>query len=123
MKKVVRLTESDLTRIVKQVLVTESQQQVDKIKTLNKKYPGEKTAEWCAYAVLDGTGKDRPQCYIKNCLGSRDNFCKNVKDCPSCYGSEFMYAHAKMLSCMTSCYTGGEYNDMECGVYEGNFYC
>ena len=123
MKKIVKLTEGDLTRIVKKVLVTESQQEVSKIKSLNKKYPGKRTAEWCAYAVLDGTGKDKPQCYIKNCLGTTDNFCKNVKNCPSCYGSEFMLAHAQMLSCMTACFTKGKYDNLECGVYEGQFYC
>ena len=54
MKKVITLTEVDLSRIIKKVLIVESQQEVSKILSLNKKYPGQRTAEWCSYAVLDG---------------------------------------------------------------------
>jgi len=123
MKKVITLTEVDLSRIIKKVLIVESQQEVSKILSLNKKYPGQRTAEWCSYAVLDGSGKDRPQCYIKNCLGSTDNFCKNVKNCPSCYGAEFLSAHVQILSCMSSCFTTKKYNQLDCGIYEGQIYC
>lgn len=123
MKKFIRLTESDLTRIVKKALVSESKLEVDKIKGLNQKYPGKRTAEWCAYAVLDESGKNKANCYIKNCLGTTDEFCQNVKNCPSCYGSEFMFAHAQILTCMTACFTTKKYGGLDCGVYEGQFYC
>ena len=126
MKRIVRLTESDLTRIVKKTLVLESQQEVDKIKELNAKYPGQRTAEWCAYAVLDGPddmGSNKPKCYIKNCLGSTDKFCQSVKNCPSCLSFEFVYAHTRIATCMATCIASGKYNGMKCGVYEGNFTC
>lgn len=128
MKKIIRLTESDLTRIVKKALVTESQMEVDKIKSLNKKYPGQRTAEWCAYAVLPREGGSespytKANCYIKNCLGSTDEFCRDSKNCPSCFGPEFMFAHAQILTCMTACFTTKKYDRFDCGVYEGQFYC
>jgi hypothetical protein len=120
MKKIIKLTESDLTKIVKKVLISESNDNINKIKELNKKYPGEKNAEWCAYAVLDGNLRN---CYIRNCLGLEDKYCKNAKNCPSCLSKEFIITHTKVLSCVTSCVTTGKYDDMNCGDYEGNFYC
>jgi len=80
--------------------------------------------------VLDGQddsnpemGSNKPKCYIKNCLGSTDKFCKNVTNCPSCYGTEFLFAHAQIATCVATCFALGKYDDMKCGVYEGNFTC
>ena len=125
MKKVITLTEVDLSRIIKKVLIVESQQTVNKIISLNKKYPGQRTAEWCSYAVLSESSENynKPNCYIKNCLGSTDNFCKKATKCPSCYGSEFLSAHVQILSCMSSCFTTKKYNQLDCGIYEGQIYC
>jgi len=57
MKKVVRLTESDLTRIVKKVMTEGAVEDLSsKIKLSSKKFPGERSLMYCARKM--GTKKE-----------------------------------------------------------------
>ena len=57
MKKVIRLTESDLTRIVKRVIAEGAVEDLSKkIKMSSNKFPGEKSLNYCARKM--GTKKE-----------------------------------------------------------------
>ena len=111
MKKVIRLTESDLTRIVKRVIAEGAVEDLSKkIKMSANKFPGERSLNYCARK-----------------MGTREEFQKFILSCGSfiinpllgsflCTTQALTHADdiVKIAGCTISCVDTGMYGGEKC---------
>jgi hypothetical protein len=111
MKKVIRLTESDLTRIVKRVIAEGAVEDLSKkIKMSSNKFPGEKSLMYCAKKM--GTKKEFQQ-FILSC----GSFIINpLLGGLLCAKEAVMHADdiVKITGCAISCIDTGMYGGQKC---------
>lgn len=107
--KVIRLTESDLTRIVKRVL---SEDRTEELKTKitnisNKKIPGSRSMKVCAVLTVSDNEIRKP--ILKGCTSESwgPSCVMAISNIPE---SEF----TKFTKCTYSCITTGKYNGIFC---------
>ena len=117
MKKIVRLTESELTKLIKRVISeSSSQESVSKIKKevesiKNKKVPGSKSIKFCAVYLFQ-TG-DLTQKESENLFDS----CTDESwgySCASAFAELSASKMGALGSCLTSCLRTGKYDDTVC---------
>jgi hypothetical protein len=111
MKKIIRLTESDLTILVKRVLAEGALEDLSsKIKSSSNKFPGERSLKYCAKKM--GTKKEFQQ-FILSC----GSFIINpLFGSLLCAKEAVMHAGdlVKIAGCTISCVDTGMYGGQKC---------
>lgn len=111
MKKVIRLTESDLTRIVKRVITEGAVEDLSKkIKMTSNKFPGERSLKYCARKM--GTKKE-----FEKFLISCGSFILNPTiGAMMCAADAVTHVDdiVKISACAISCIDTGMYGGQKC---------
>jgi hypothetical protein len=111
MKKVIRLTESDLTRLVKRVIAEGALEDLSsKIKASSNKFPGQRSLMFCARKM--GTKKEFKE-FIVNC----GSFILNpIIGGAMCATQALTHADdiVKITGCAISCVDTGMYGGEKC---------
>ena len=111
MKKVIRLTESDLTRLVKRVIAEGAVEDLrSKIKSSSNKFPGQKSLSFCARKM--GTKKEF-ESFIQSC-GSM--ILSPIVGNLLCTKEALKHADdiVKISACVVSCIDTGMYGGQTC---------
>jgi hypothetical protein len=111
MKKVIRLTESDLTRIVKRVIAEGAVEDLSKkIKMSTNKFPGEKSLKYCARKM--GTKKEF-QTFLLSCGAFILNPLIGGFTCAA-DAATHVDDIVKITGCVISCIDTGMYGGQKC---------
>ncbi len=107
MKKVIRLTESDLTRIIKKVISESAAEDLkSKLSTTTKKVPGSRSMQYCSQFVSDKTVSQG----IKNSCTSEAWGVSCTQYIALLQGNDSI----KFTDCTLSCVRDGKYNGVIC---------